>query len=300
MSYTYPLIVSGSCEECNVEQPGSSDKSRSARASHAEPPETVPTVTNGTVATPPAPPVNGTKKAVHQWVDTANKLLQIAAIVVAGCWAWIGFQQTVAPGLEPKLGISSEVHWAPLQSVPSGKTTKTAEACQGSLQIKVNNPGKRAFDLAKVTIRGWLIPLDQQELQQQLAQRKILNLDWVREKVNPFYDSDLSYTHEKDGKTVDENDEDYVSRDLRDHYSEGVDNTASFEFIFPRDPRMIVAFYVDVEGTRPSSYWPFISHPVPTGNYTYQVDQLCGGDWDNHAKPIQQPKAEPPKSPTKP
>jgi hypothetical protein len=283
-----------------VEKPESSDQSQAAQASHAEPLEALPVVTAGTPATPPALPVDGTKKGFHQWVDTANKLLQIVAIVIAGCWAWIGFQQTVAPGLEPKLGISSELHWASLQSLPGRNARRTAENCQGSLQIKVNNPGKRAFDVTKVTIRGWLIPLDQQELQQQLAQRKILNLDWVRTKFPPFYDSDLSYTHEKDGKSVDENDEDYVSWDLRDHYSEGVDNTTSFEFIFPRDPRMIVAFYVDVEGTRPSSYWPFISHPVQTGNYTYQVDQVCGGDWDNHAKLSPQLKAEPAKSPTKP
>src|SRR5947208_16656158 len=44
------------------------------------------------------------KSWIHKWADTGSKLFQIAALTVAGAWAWVGFKQTVAPGLETKVG----------------------------------------------------------------------------------------------------------------------------------------------------------------------------------------------------
>src|SRR5207249_1749814 len=82
------------------------------------------------------------------------KLFQIAALTVAGAWAWVGFKQTVAPGLETKVGVSSELHWV---AVPG--TKRGTKICEASLQVKVNNPGKSPFDVEKATVTGWLVPL---------------------------------------------------------------------------------------------------------------------------------------------
>jgi hypothetical protein len=246
-------------------------------------------------------PQQEAKQTIHQWVDTINKLFQIAALIAAGAWAWIGFQQTIAPGLEPKLGISSEIHWATLQPASQHKAKQEPDSCQASLQIKVNNPGKRPFEVTKAIVTAWLVPLDDKDLGPNLAQRKVLNVDWTRDHFPVVYNSDQTYFQLKDGQQVNVTDEEFVSRDLKDHYSEGVENTAAYEFFFKYEPRMIVAFYVQVEGERPSSYWPFFSHPVPIANYTYQVDQLCGGDWDKHTKPSAEAKAAAPaKSPSHP
>ncbi len=94
------------------------------------------------------------KSWIHKWADTGSKLFQIAALTVAGAWAWVGFKQTVAPGLETKVGVSSELHWV---AVPG--TKRGTKICEASLQVKVNNPGKSPFDVEKATVTGWLVPL---------------------------------------------------------------------------------------------------------------------------------------------
>lgn len=207
-------------------------------------------------------PPQGANSGVHKWIDTVNKLFQIVALIIAGAWAWIGFKQTIAPGLEPKLGISSDLHWA---TVSQATPTKTGDKiCEASLQVKVNNPSKMPFDVTKTTVTGWIVPLDENGLHPtDAAEPKVLDPERV---------TSLKFFYEGDGPPV--------SADLSDHYSEGVENTASFDLFFKYSPLTIVVFNVDVEAQRPSSYWPFFSTRVPIKNHTYQIDQVCGASWD--------------------
>jgi len=202
------------------------------------------------------------KSWIHKWADTGSKLFQIAALTVAGAWAWVGFKQTVAPGLETKVGVSSELHWV---AVPG--TKRGTKICEASLQVKVNNPGKSPFDVEKATVTGWLVPLKENGLFPTDASDP--------KAVSPGKVSLLKYFYTGNGGSV--------SHDVADHYTEGVENTASFDLFFKYKPLTLVAFYVQIEGKRPSSYWPFLAAQVPLkDSYTYQVDQLCGGNWDSH------------------
>ena len=202
------------------------------------------------------------KSWIHKWADTGSKLFQIAALTVAGAWAWVGFKQTVAPGLETKVGVSSELHWV---AVPG--TKRATKICEASLQVKVNNPGKSPFDVEKATVTGWLVPLKENGLFPTDASDP--------KAVSPGKVSLLKYFYTGNGGSV--------SHDVADHYTEGVENTASFDLFFKYKPLTLVAFYVQIEGKRPSSYWPFLAAQVPLkDSYTYQVDQLCGGNWDSH------------------
>src|SRR5437879_8490074 len=70
---------------------------------------------------------------------------------------WV--KTTVAPGLETKVGVSSELHWV---AVPG--TKRGTKICEASLQVKVNNPGKSPFDVEKATVMGWLVPLKENGL----------------------------------------------------------------------------------------------------------------------------------------
>src|SRR5207249_11817961 len=77
------------------------------------------------------------KSWIHKWADTGRKLFQIAALSVAGAWAWVGFTQTVAPGMETKVGVTSELHWV---AVPG--TRRVSNICEARLQGQANIPGK--------------------------------------------------------------------------------------------------------------------------------------------------------------
>src|SRR5947207_1774418 len=191
------------------------------------------------------------KSWMYKWADTGSKLFQIAALTVAGAWAWFGFKQSVAPGLETKVGVSSELHWV---AVPG--TKRGTKICEASLQVKVNNPGKSPFDVAKATVTGWLVPLKENGLFPTDASDP--------KAVSPGKVSLLKYFYTGNGGSV--------SHDVADHYTEGVENTASFDLFFKYKPLTLVAFYVQIEGKRPSSYRPFLAAQVPLkDSYTYQV-----------------------------
>src|SRR5437016_12799588 len=81
------------------------------------------------------------KPWIHKWADTGGKLFQIAALTVAGAWAWVGCKRPCAPGRETKVGVSAEL---PCVAVPG--TKRGTKICDASLQVQVNSPGKSPFD----------------------------------------------------------------------------------------------------------------------------------------------------------
>src|SRR5262249_24797936 len=94
-------------------------------------------------------------RGFHRWLDTVNKLFQIAALIVAGIWAWNVFELTVKPGLETKFPINTDVHWA---KVPE------TDVCQSRFEVTVKNDGQSPFDITDVTTSGWIVDLEKERL----------------------------------------------------------------------------------------------------------------------------------------
>ena len=212
------------------------------------------------VANPPTvSSVQSDPKPFNTFIDTTSKIFQIVALFVAGIWAWSVFQMTVKPSLESKFSVSSELHWAVVEG--------TKDVCQASFQVKVKNAGKTPFEIAdKATVRVWLIDLKKNGLLPPNNNKPVF-LDPVEvQKQAPFYDGD--------GRPI--------SADLTDHYPEGFDSEGSFQMFFRKQPNTILVFYAKVEGSRPTRFLPKTAWE-DSSNYTYQVDQICGANWDQHS-----------------
>src|SRR5438105_7750592 len=210
------------------------------------------------------------KSWIHAWADTGSKLFQIAALIAAGAWAWIGFQQSVAPSLEIKMGVNSELHWA---VVPG------TQVCQASFQVKVNNAGKTPFEVEKATVTAWILDLQQNGLLPTDPSKPTLIDPANANKGEPSYNGDGGP----------------ISADVSGHYAEGVENSGAVDVFFKYQPHAIVIFLATIEGKQPSSYWPIFAREIPTQSYTYQTDQVCGASWDTHVLPAAPivPKARP-------
>jgi hypothetical protein len=75
-------------------------------------------------------------------VDTANKLFQIAAIIVAGIWAGWTWYLLTAPSLKTGLAVSVEL----------GKSEwdASSNACVNEIPVTVENLGQRTIEVSRV------------------------------------------------------------------------------------------------------------------------------------------------------
>lgn len=218
--------------------------------------------TSSTTQLPAPTPAVQEPAPFHRWVDTINKLFQIAAIVFAGAWAIFVFLQTIAPTLELKFPFDSEIHWT--------KIPKT-DLCQARIEFTVKNEGQIPFEITDVTLKGSIVELNQEVLSMPSANEPffldpLANLQPEARPPFPLANSALT-------------------RDLRGHYPAGSHDTASVNYVFkrPKNKNAIVAVQADASGWMPSSLLPWAQHKDVT-NYTYAVDQVCGGTWDENLR----------------
>jgi|HubBroStandDraft_1064217.scaffolds.fasta_scaffold413810_2 hypothetical protein len=142
-------------------------------------------------------PLSGER--VNKAVDTVNKLVQIAAFLVAGAWALWSFLHSVAPTLEHRAGATSELHWS---SDPDPTN------CIGSLTIKIENEGIRAFDLQSFHIRGWLYTSSSGAVSSPTPTRPaFIDYNVIASKptqIDKFFTKSLLITHYSSGTGFDE------------------------------------------------------------------------------------------------
>ena len=222
-----------------------------------------------TTQTPSEP--NGFKDKV----DTINKLAQIFALAIAGIWAWSVFQQTVRPGLEAKSPVDTELHWA---SIPN------SNVCQVRFEIKITNEGQVPFDINDVRVNGWIVDLEEENLPEDSASSPtFFNPAVLAIGGNRLWDGKCNDLPPKDARIApfDTGDDNSIRDDLIDHFPPGAKTTASSTYFFRRREKAIVVLRADVKGDLlPFSLVPFRHRQKCFTNYSYAVDQICGGKWD--------------------
>jgi len=207
------------------------------------------------VATPPIsnttdPILKPAPTTIHTWIDTLNKLAQVAALVVAGIWTWNVFARTSAPGLEPKLGLGSELNWI---------ETGGKGSCKGSFHVFVKNEGQRNFEITNVQITAHL--LDAGSLGEPPANGDPIPLDYK--------------SIESKGTELRLGDTDTYKEDLSGHYSPGTQNDSDTIFLFKKLPNRLIEFRANLTGKESKVLLPFAAEQT-LSNYTVAKDKLCG------------------------
>lgn len=237
------------------------------------------------------------RKGFHGWVDTINKLFQIAALIVAGVWGWSIFQQTVRPGLEAKFPVDTDIHWT---RIPNSKV------CRAQVEITIKNQGQAPFDIDDVKLSGWIIDLEKEHL---LAANPgapaYFDPAHLIKKDVPSCGgkSDAAAVPESASQQVpegaiatiapfDAGNSESIRRDVVDHFAPGTDASSSAQFFFKEQANTLVVFRADVKGTRASSLLPFATSVCFT-NYSYLVDPVCGAP----AEPLTDKQRSPVKGP---
>lgn len=166
---------------------------------------------------------------LNKAIDTISKLAQIAALAVAGWWAYDQFHRTVQPGLEFRGTVETNLDW-----------TKSSDPkdCLANLDISIKNDGVSSFNVSKMLVRGWLFTSDKKlqsandrSIPKPTIDRPVpVELDEI-EQGEPFYVRE--YTQEGDS--------------LNGHYPPGVSFHESYNFVFHKARGQGVVFKVDVK-----------------------------------------------------
>jgi len=72
---------------------------------------------------------------------------QIAALVVAGIWAYYIFGQKEAPSLEPMADIKGNISW---------HDSADTNFCRGIYTVTLQNTGNSTFEITKVHMKAWM------------------------------------------------------------------------------------------------------------------------------------------------
>lgn len=192
---------------------------------------------------------------IHTWVDTANKLVQIVAVLVAGIWTWSVFSRTNAPGLEAKLNVRSELSWS---------DTADKDVCSAGFHVWAKNDGERAFEIDKVSVTAEIVDLE--------------GLPKPPESGEPV-PIDLKFI-EGHGHKLDVGDAEPLRTDLIAHYAPGVEDNSEATFRFRRLTNRLILFRADLSGRESKVLLP-LTQLQPVADYTWQSDQLCGQKVDD-------------------
>src|SRR2546426_6940539 len=60
------------------------------------------------------------KSWIHKWADTGSKLFQIAALTVAGAWAWVGLKQLSRQAWKTRWGSAPNSTGWPYRGLKGG------------------------------------------------------------------------------------------------------------------------------------------------------------------------------------
>ena len=85
-----------------------------------------------------------------KWAELCKVLVEIVAVIVAGWWAYSRFFAGEAPSLEERGKTESSLSWV-----------FDNDRCTALFGVSVKNIGKRAFDITKIDVRVWLVPVSE-------------------------------------------------------------------------------------------------------------------------------------------
>jgi hypothetical protein len=171
--------------------------------------------------------------------------VQVMAIIIGGTWALFHFSQTERPTLERHAGTSAVLSWHPLP---------TQDACEAALRVEIKNNGRKSFDVSKIILRVWTIPV-------------------TRETPDTW--KLLSFAIPGDVKPIvfEKGTEQPQASTLITHYPPGLSTDATFRFAFKRQPYTRAVLQVEfVAEYRPLGLWKAAFPMTAAGDY----DFVCG------------------------
>lgn len=170
------------------------------------------------------------EEKLNKSIDTVSKVVQIAALAIAGWWAYKQFFMSVKPGLEFRGTVEANVDF--------NKSSDPGD-CVASLDITIKNDGVSSFDVSRILVRGWLYtsdaklsgPTDISIAKPTVTTPVFVQYDRI-EQEHPFYE------HE------------YTDQDRADnlvgHYPQGISLHQASSWIFKKSKGQRVLFKVDV------------------------------------------------------
>lgn len=86
-------------------------------------------------------------------LDTAKKLVEIAAIIVAAWWAYTRFIQEDSHSLVQRADIQGNLRWS----------QHSKDDCEGFFDVEFQNIGKVPIEVARVRVSAWSLVADESE-----------------------------------------------------------------------------------------------------------------------------------------
>lgn len=134
---------------------------------------------------------------------------QVAALVIAGIWAYYIFGQKEAPSLEPMADIKSDISW---------HDSADTSFCRGIFKVTMQNTGNSTFEITKVHMKAWMF----KRISDPNKEIQFLNFEEIR----------------KNGKLVFEKKQEKFSDNIKtqqipnfiDHYPPGFAFTESYDW----------------------------------------------------------------------
>ena len=191
------------------------------------------------------------KDKIVAYLEIAKTLVEIAALLTAGLWAYAKFTETERPSLEFRGNITTKLDWS---QIPTSKD------CLGEFAVTITNEGLSSFNVKSVRLRIWLT-----DFPARTSEISRIDPDQF-EKGAPAYDLKM------------------VSKPLTGHYPPSVSDNFNYNFVVEKkDGKLKVAkARVDAiadTGELSSSRWDFVCGPkefpwngVVTGNRSRAID----------------------------
>jgi len=174
------------------------------------------------------------------WLEALLTVVQICAILVAGCWTYYKFIRIDVASLETRPHIASELSWHP---------SPTPKHCNAEFTVHVENEGRSEFDVSSVHLRAWQFNAPGKENSPAI----FLDSDEI-EQGPTFVDKELT-----SGKLV-------------GPYSPGVKADYSFNWAVQEAPHSMALFSADLQIKGQDKK----GHERETGWTTENWQEICG------------------------
>lgn len=184
------------------------------------------------------------------WLDQHDEKIlrwvQILAFIAGGIWALASFLETEQPTLERHAATSVSLSW---ESLPS------QNVCEAAFRIEINNNSRKSFDVSKIMIRVWTVPV----LAEMRDNWNLLSIA-AQDEVKP-----IVFDRNTEGQPQ--------ARALLTHYSPGGSQHGTLRFTFKKQPGTRAVLQADFLGDfRRMGLWK-ADFPIPNAGV---FDFVCG------------------------
>ena len=172
---------------------------------------------------------------MFDWLDVIKNIVEIAALIAAGFWAYAKYAESEAPSLEFRGDISTKLDWSPIP--------RSAD-CLGEFRVTITNNGRASFEVQSVHLRIWIADFP-------ATVGSISRLDPAQ------FESNAPAITETTRR-----------KPLTGHYPPGVSDSFDYHFITSRNDEKLQVAKVRVDvladtGELSSSHWDYVCERTP-------------------------------------